>query len=180
MKSQIDLLLVDSLPGLYSLKHEWDGLVSNMEDSSPFCSHEWIFRWAETFLGKNELQIILARKDGELVGFAPLYMTSYYGLRVLQLLGLKEVNGECVSFIIQHELEDVVAPDIFRAIIDLPTRWDAVSFYGIRSNSNMQRLLFVHGLPLMKETKCLTSLLGLARVVNLEGGWDKYLQTCSK
>jgi CelD/BcsL family acetyltransferase involved in cellulose biosynthesis len=176
----MEVEVIDQLTKLPSLKDEWDRVNQGAVDSSPFSSYAWITTWAECYLGRNELRIVIVRRDGKLVGVAPFYLTSKFGIRILRLLGLKEVNGECVNFLIEPGLEEDVGYAIFDALLNSVGHWDAMSFYGVRSNSMLQQLLFTNGPQLLKETKVITSMLGIAPIIRLDGGWDDFLKNRSQ
>ena len=92
-------------------------------------------------------------------------MTSRYGIKILQLLGLKGVHGECVNFIIKTDTETLVAPLIFDALLDTLDNWDVISLYGIRSDSKFQHLLFSCGFPIERDDsfRCQVSISSFVR-----------------
>jgi CelD/BcsL family acetyltransferase involved in cellulose biosynthesis len=171
--------IIDRLTKLRPLQEEWDRLNQSAADLSPFSSYAWITAWTECYLGRNEPRIIIVRNDGRLVGVAPFYLTSKFGIKILQLLGLKGVNGECVNFSIEPGLEGVVGTAIFDALLDSIGHWDAISFWGVRSNSSLQHLLFTYASRLLNETKVVTSVIGFAPILRLDGGWKNFLKTRS-
>ena len=172
--------VIDQLAKLPPLQEEWDRLNQCAADSSPFSSHAWITTWAECYLSRHEPRVVIVRKDGRLVGVAPFYLTSQFGIRILRLLGLKEVNGECVNLLIEPGLEEVVGSVLFDTLLDSAGHWDAMSFWGVRSNSALHHLLFASGSRLLKETKAITSMLGIAPILRLDGGWDDFLNSHSR
>jgi CelD/BcsL family acetyltransferase involved in cellulose biosynthesis len=176
----MEVEVIDQLTKLPSLKDEWDRVNQGAVDSSPFSSYAWITTWAECYLGRNELRIVIVRRDGKLVGVAPFYLTSKFGIRILRLLGLKEVNGECVNFLIEPGLEEDVGYAIFDALLNSVGHWDAVSFWAIRSNSMLQHLLFSQGSQLLNETQVITSMLGPARIIRFNSSWEDFLKNRSQ
>jgi hypothetical protein len=176
----MEVEVIDQLTKLAPLQEEWDRLNQCTADLSPFSSHAWITTWAECYLGRNEPRIVIVRKDGKLVGVAPFYLTSKFGIRILRLLGLKEVNGECVNFLIEPGLEEIVGSVIFDALLDSVGHWDAMSFWAIRSNSTLQHLLFFHGSRLLNETQVITTMLGPARIIRFNSSWEEFLKNSSQ
>jgi CelD/BcsL family acetyltransferase involved in cellulose biosynthesis len=81
---------------------------------------------------------------------------------------------------IEPGLEDVVGSAIFDALLDSVGHWDAMSFWGVRSNSTLHHLLFASGSRLLKEVKIVSSMLGLAPILRLDGGWEDFLKKRSK
>jgi CelD/BcsL family acetyltransferase involved in cellulose biosynthesis len=59
---------VSSIP---LLAEEWDALVDRV-GGGPFLRSEWIDAWWRAF-GAGQLELLIARKAGRLVGIAPLY-----------------------------------------------------------------------------------------------------------
>lgn len=176
----MDVEVIDQLTKLPPLQEEWDRLNQCAVDSSPFSSHNWITTWAECYLGRNEPRIVIVRKDGRLVGIAPCYITSKFGIRILGLLGLKEVNAECANFLIEPGLEEMVGSAIFDALLDSVDHWKAMSFWAIRSDSMLQHLLFAYGSRLLKETWVITSMLGHARIIRFYSKWEEFLKERSQ
>src|ERR1022692_2078954 len=56
-------------------KPAWDRLVEKANVGHPFLTHDWIRTWWECFGGERELKILMVRRDGELVGIAPLMIS---------------------------------------------------------------------------------------------------------
>ena len=175
----MEVEVIDQLAKLPPLQEEWDRLNQCAADSSPFSSHAWITTWAECYLSRHEPRVVIVRKDGRLVGVAPFYLTSQFGIRMLQLLGIKDV-GECLNLLIEPGLEEVVGSVLFDALLDSAGHWDAISFWAIRSNSTLHHLLFASGSRLLKEAKVVTSMIGLAPILRLDGGWDDFLKSRSQ
>jgi len=180
MHENIEIDVIKDLDTLRSIKDEWDTLNLCSKDGSPFSSHDWITTWCENFLDRNKLFVVQARKDGKLIGLLPFYITSKFNLTIIQLLGLKEVNGECVNLIIKQGLENKVGPLILDTLFELPENWDAISLYGIRTNSLFHNILFSTNTKLLRNTKIVSSMLGPARVIFLNERWDDYLKELSK
>ena len=82
----MEVEVIDQLAKLPPLQEEWDRLNQCAADSSPFSTYKWITTWAECYLGRHEPRIVIVRKDGRLVGVAPFYLTSQFGIRILQTI----------------------------------------------------------------------------------------------
>jgi CelD/BcsL family acetyltransferase involved in cellulose biosynthesis len=78
---------LDSTDALESLAGEWDDLVRGMRRPSPFLLHGWILEWWRHFGAGARLTLSVARRDGRLVGVAPMYTRRRGGLRVVRFLG---------------------------------------------------------------------------------------------
>jgi CelD/BcsL family acetyltransferase involved in cellulose biosynthesis len=178
MKHEFDLVTQSS--ELSSLRVEWDELFKSTTNASPFNSHLWTQAWAECFIGGDDARVLLLRSQGKLLGIAPLFIRCRYGLRVMHLLGMKQVHGESTGFLISEPYENDVGGQLLDALMDLDRPWDAVSFYGIRMSSSLHRLLMNCDSRFGAETRCITTHLGRAYVLNLEETWQRHLHGCSR
>jgi CelD/BcsL family acetyltransferase involved in cellulose biosynthesis len=66
---------------------EWDALVRTMRRPSPFLLHGWLVEWWRHFGTGARLAVGVARRDGRLVGAAPLFVKRSGGFRVARFLG---------------------------------------------------------------------------------------------
>jgi CelD/BcsL family acetyltransferase involved in cellulose biosynthesis len=81
---------LDSTEALESLAGEWNNLVLAMPRPSPFLLHGWVTEWWRHFGAGSRLTLVVARRDGHLVGAAPLYVQRSGGVRVARFLGAHE------------------------------------------------------------------------------------------
>ncbi|MGZ4385214.1 MAG: GNAT family N-acetyltransferase, partial [Gaiellaceae bacterium] len=72
---------------LEALGDEWDALVRAMRRPSPFLLHGWLVEWWRHFGAGARLAVSVARRDGHLVGAAPLFIRRSGGFRVARFLG---------------------------------------------------------------------------------------------
>lgn len=63
--------MIEVFAGLDAVETEWDALASRL-DSPPFLYPGWFRGWWTAF-GEGTLEVVVARRDGELAGVAPLY-----------------------------------------------------------------------------------------------------------
>lgn len=73
-----------------NLASEWDRLVLAAPRPSPFLLHGWVSAWWRHFGSGATLAVVCARRDGRLVGLAPMFIKREHGLRVCRLLGAHE------------------------------------------------------------------------------------------
>jgi CelD/BcsL family acetyltransferase involved in cellulose biosynthesis len=74
-----------------SLAPEWDSLVRAMARPSPFLLHGWLAEWWRCYGRSGEsLAVVSARRQGRLVGAAPLFIRREHGVRVVRFLGAHE------------------------------------------------------------------------------------------
>ena len=69
------------------LASEWDSLVRGMHRPSPFLLHGWLAEWWRHFGAGARLAVAVARRDGKLVGAAPVFIRRSGGFRVARFLG---------------------------------------------------------------------------------------------
>jgi CelD/BcsL family acetyltransferase involved in cellulose biosynthesis len=82
---------VESPEGLEALAPEWDPLVCAMERPSPFLLHGWLAEWWRHYGASGErLAVVTARRQGRLVGAAPLFVGRERGVRTARFLGAHE------------------------------------------------------------------------------------------
>ena len=177
----MDVEVIHDRDRLGPLQEEWDRLNLKAADASLFSSFDWIMAWTKSFADKADLRVVLVRDGGRLVAVAPCYLTRRCGIRLLQMLGKKNLWGtEQVSFIMEPGLEKEAAPVIFDTLLDSVGSWDALSLWGVRYESQMQDLLFSCGLRLFRETKVVTSMLGQAPLIRIDGDWEGFLRNSSR
>ncbi len=75
---------VTTLESFDALAAEWDGLVEAADRPSPFMLHGWLRAMWPLF---EEPRMVVARRDGRLVGALPLDVRRRRGLRVAELAG---------------------------------------------------------------------------------------------
>jgi CelD/BcsL family acetyltransferase involved in cellulose biosynthesis len=82
---------VQSADGLEALAPEWDTLVRAMARPSPFLLHGWLVEWWRHYGGSGEgLAVSSVRRQGRLVGAAPLFVKREHGVRTARFLGAHE------------------------------------------------------------------------------------------
>jgi CelD/BcsL family acetyltransferase involved in cellulose biosynthesis len=65
----------------------WDDLVTAMPRPSPFMLHAWLEEWWRHLGGDARLAVVIARRDGRLVGALPLMITRRLGVRTASFIG---------------------------------------------------------------------------------------------
>jgi CelD/BcsL family acetyltransferase involved in cellulose biosynthesis len=85
---------------LYELGKEWSTLHRAARPGSPFEHPAWASTWAQFFVPPGKLECIAVRdpdRDGELIGFAPLYRRhrgpKHVGATCIQPLGTGRLDG---------------------------------------------------------------------------------------
>jgi CelD/BcsL family acetyltransferase involved in cellulose biosynthesis len=81
---------VQSPDGLEALAPDWDTLVREMARPSPFLLHGWLVEWWRHYGSGNRLAVVTVRRQGRLVGAAPLFVSRQRGVRTARFLGAHE------------------------------------------------------------------------------------------
>ena len=68
----------------------WDDLVRGAPRPSPFLLHGWLVEWWRHFGEGRTLAVAVAKREGRLVGAAPVYVARSRGVRVARFLGAHE------------------------------------------------------------------------------------------
>jgi CelD/BcsL family acetyltransferase involved in cellulose biosynthesis len=93
LSSREDAVLetVQSPDRLEELAPEWDALVRAMERPSPFLLHGWLVEWWRHYGHTGErLAVVTVRREGKLVGAAPLFVRREHGVSTARFLGAHE------------------------------------------------------------------------------------------
>ena len=85
--TSVELNTIATLEEFETLRPEWDELVSAMARPSPFLLHGWLAAWWRQFGDGARLAVHTARRHGELIGAAPMFVRSRLGVSVTSFLG---------------------------------------------------------------------------------------------
>src|SRR4029077_11593708 len=101
-----------------SIATEWDGLVERSGAERLFVSHAWLRSWWEAFVGDNQLYVLLARTEGQLVGAAPMMRSQIrmFGLKINSLQSIYNPHTPRCVFIIASELKDTVYRSLWNVL----------------------------------------------------------------
>lgn len=156
---------------LSGLEEEWRTLLPKSAVHSVFLDPTWLRVWWEEFHDGRALSLLTVRRDGQLVGVAPLMREA----RRLLLAGDTQICDYMDITIAQGEEEGVLAA-LLRALAE--QEWDEWVFWGIPAYSPTLRLL-----------PAIAGALGLEVTVEVEdvcprvelpSSWEDYLASLSK
>lgn len=116
-----------------ALRPEWDGLQARAE-ASLFQTWEWQWCWWRHF-GRGRLCLLTARRDGALVGIAPLMLGRYYGLPLRRLQFIGTLGTDYLDMIMAPGEEAPLVACFLRAIAARRDQWDLVDLQQIRATS---------------------------------------------
>lgn len=58
---------------LEDLRPEWERLFQDSATTNPFLHPTWLLAWCDSFVGPSEIEVLVVRQGGRLVGVAPFY-----------------------------------------------------------------------------------------------------------
>lgn len=135
------VLVIDSLEGLAQIAGPWSDLLSKSRANTIFLTWEWIYTWAETFLGPERRLFVLAvYKDKELVGIAPwcIRNKSKWGmsLKCLEFLGTPEMGSDYLDVFAKEGKEKDVARHVSSFLFhEAAACWDSITLHDIPADS---------------------------------------------
>ena len=98
--------LIDTLDNFEKLAPAWNDLLAESIANLPFLRHEYLLAWWDSLGGgeweTGELAIITAHRDEELVGIAPLFLSTHEGSESLLFLGSIEIS-DFLDFIVRED-----------------------------------------------------------------------------
>lgn len=119
--------IVSDDAGFAALRPRWDTLFAEAADANTFLSFEWLHSWWVSYRVDADLRLVLAERDGILVGVAPLMIKRerLLGLsfRVAFFVGDGTWETDHMNFLVRAEGRGEILAHLLRAVEALP--WDA-------------------------------------------------------
>jgi len=147
-----------------ALAPEWDDLVGAMRRPTPFLLHTWLVEWWRYYGEGGELSVILARRDGRLVGALPLCVLHTRGLRMLTFVGDRD------SVLADLLLAPGEGAEVARALAEraLDLDYDLIDLYGMPAENCVTPSLGAEKLHLIERAE--------SPVLDLQGSWEETYQ----
>lgn len=150
----IEVVEVDSFEQLSEYGQQWNKLLQNSDTNVVFLTYEYCRSWWEIFGKDREILVLLAQKDSEVVGIAPLTITTTHGLgrtvSVVEFLGT--VQSDYMDFIVGSDKE-VVLDAFYGYLWSIRSRWEEVRLTQIPEDSPTIQLSQAH-LETLKRPFC--------------------------
>jgi CelD/BcsL family acetyltransferase involved in cellulose biosynthesis/SAM-dependent methyltransferase len=121
MSARLTIEEVRDQTALQKLVPEWQDLWQRSLRATPFQTPAWLFSWWRTF-APGELFTITVRRDGRLVGLAPLYIENREQRRRLLPLGL--AVSDYLDFLLDPTMPQSAADAIAAHISNADIAWD--------------------------------------------------------
>jgi CelD/BcsL family acetyltransferase involved in cellulose biosynthesis len=121
------------------LESEWNQLLDESITHVPFLRHEYLKIWWQTMGGgeweKAELTIVAGRKNGRLVGIAPLFLTpDHQGFSALMLLGSIEISDYLDLIVRPEDLLEFV-DELLPFLTENIPAWQTLDWYNLLETS---------------------------------------------
>ncbi len=181
----MNLSLISSLEEWKELEAEWNRLVNQSFNPYPFLKFWYQSNWWQTLGGgewtleTSKLSIILARKNRQLIGIAPLFHSAKPDFEpALRFIGQVEVS-DYLDFI--SKPEDL--PEFLEALlkfIDSSEQIPAKKLELANIESNSPTLPILQSVCLQSGRSFEQRILQPAPSIHLPATWDEYLQSLSK
>lgn len=164
-----------------ALRSEWTALLDACSSNCVFVSWEWMFAWWLHLADGRQLNIVLVRRDGELIAIAPLALPSCGLLSLLPLCRLEflasgTVGSDYLSLLIRHGHEDVALKQLADC---LSKSGHVLEFARVEKSSllmvNMALQLGQSGWQVRSQT---TNHAPYIKLAGLD--WDSYLGTLNR
>ncbi len=126
--------IVSTSDALLALEDRWNDLIARSPDSSVFQSFSWLTIWWRFFSEDRELRVILAEKDGKLLGLLPVYiertpLLPIIGLRKLRLVGYGgDTTPDDLGPILDGNHHEEAMAALMAGLESLRPEWDIAEF----------------------------------------------------
>ncbi|MCF6277447.1 MAG: GNAT family N-acetyltransferase [Anaerolineales bacterium] len=174
--------LIDNFDDFKALSVEWNALLAESAANLPFLRHEYLRAWWQTLGGGEwqsaELAIVLAHRNAELVGIAPLFKTTHEQTPALLFLGSIEIS-DFLDFIVRaDDLTEFLGGLLDFLASHAALNWSALDLHNLIEDSASLAVLRAEtesrGWTFSQER------LQPAPYVALPGDFDKYLAGIKK
>jgi CelD/BcsL family acetyltransferase involved in cellulose biosynthesis len=128
----LEWFVVTDEAGFRTLAPEWSGLARSIAEPSVFTSPEWIGAWWSRFGAGRRLHVVGARRDGRLVGLAPMCTRhGPGGARIREFLGSEEAD---LGAVLLAPGEEALAAPLAGAVLDR-RGWDLLDLWCVADGS---------------------------------------------
>jgi CelD/BcsL family acetyltransferase involved in cellulose biosynthesis len=114
-RSDIKINLIEDIKCFELLEKDWNRLAKGL---APINSFEWMFKWWKYFKENNELKIVVAQKNNQIVGIAPVYIKISRALKLFKLKKLSFLGGEISDYLDFLIIQDSNREQVFLSMLD--------------------------------------------------------------
>ena len=107
---QIIIDTISTLPLFKDLEGVWNDLLGRSGSDNPFLTFEWLVSWWEAFGRRRDLLVLVARKNGDIIGIAPLmgHRSFMPGCKVPGVEFIGAPDADYHDFIVLEDREKVI------------------------------------------------------------------------
>jgi CelD/BcsL family acetyltransferase involved in cellulose biosynthesis len=178
----IEIVSIEDVEQFKNLHIEWNELIENSASCNVFLTWEWLFTWWEVYGGSRELELLLARENGRLIGIAPLCskMRRIFGplrFKILEFMGTGAVASDHLDFIVEKGREEEVLSKFLKYYFE-NSKWDRIEFGELFDGSKTSDIVrgYVKDLPRIKMAE---SVAHVCPCVVLPKTWEEYIDSLS-
>ena len=146
---------------------DWERLFEADDEATPFSSPGWARAWWRHWAGDAGAFVVTVRRDGRLVGLAPLVLGRRGPFRVLTEAG--RPPGNYWDVLAEPDVRPEAAAAVMRELAAHRSEWHALLLGGVREGSATEHAVLAAGLPLRRRRP--TPYPG----IDLPGTFDDYL-----
>lgn len=176
-----ELLLdvVTDYQGLLRLEDQWNKLMLEVGETSPFVTHAWTCAWWEAFAADSQLHVLILRKGDRICGLAPLMFSRVrrYGMSIRRLGTLYNLHVQRTSFLVHDDCRDEFLQLFWKHVRSVAPAWDVLELSPFDRLSPTLPLIEAAAagsrLPIQYWTE------GHSPFLSIAGTWDTYLKTLS-
>ena len=138
MSRRLETATIDTDAILPRLALEWDLLWQSVEQATPFQAPGWLLSWWEIF-APGTLSIITVRREGALIGLAPLYLEAGAGPAHLLPLGvpITDYSDILVQPALKREAVKAMSDHLARS-----TNWQSLHWPDLPQDAGVSSLAF--------------------------------------
>lgn len=165
-----------------ALAGRWNALLHATASDTVFLTWEWLYTWSKHFLDEKQLWIVLAFKNDELIGIAPLCVRSrpagMISVREMRFLGSEDVGSTQLDFIVRRKHKASVLRAIYRHLHEEASAvWDLLTLSELPAESSSIDLweLMVGEAGRVMDVNAMTP----APFIDLRDGLEHFLKSLS-
>ena len=174
--------LVNTIENFKKLAPAWNTLLAESIANLPFLRHEYLLAWWDSLGGgewdAGELAIITAQCGDELVGIAPLFLTTHEDASTLLFLGSIEISDFLDFIVREDDLNEFIHGLLYFLNSHATLIWSALDLQNLIEDSPSLNLLKTE--TASRGWDFAQSTLQPAPYVKLPGDFDEYLASIKK
>lgn len=132
--------LISDIDKITICEKEWNCLVSENETNTIFQTYPWFYSWWKIFGHQNKLFFISVHDADEILGFAPLMISSNSNGKGRILRFVSDEKADYCDIIVAKRKEEVLTK-MFELIFSYSKEWDSILFRNIPEGSTTTEIV---------------------------------------